>query len=93
MSVDTKTFIKILEEGKAPTKAPKRGKADWDAIYEELIKVEIPMTTTQIWERLAKKVVSRYRTREKLHEWHDLGKCKRIYLGNKYHWLSIGSFN
>ena len=86
MSVDRKTFFSMLKNENVPTKKPDIGKANWDTIYKELCEVSVPLTTSQIWDHYVKHAVSRYRTKDKLHEWAETGKCHRLYIRNKYLW-------
>jgi len=85
MSLDKKTFLDLLKQGS--TKAPKKGKIDWDEILTAIRKDGGVYTTTDIWELFVEMKVNRYRTKEVLHKWAEEGKIARIYNG-QYYWTA-----
>jgi len=61
-------------------------KAQWNYIYTELRKTEVPLTTAQIWKVYVKQIVTRHRTKNKLHEWAEKDACIRLKKNGMYHW-------
>ena len=85
-NISRKEFFDLLEEQKDRPSGPVRGKADWDAIYKELKKVNVPMDIKTIYELYVKGVVTRYRAMKKLQEWARAERCLEIYEGGKYYY-------
>jgi len=82
--ISRKEFFDLLQAQKDNPVGPTRGKADWEAIYKELKKVNVPMDIKTIQELYVKDVVVRYRTMNKLHEWSNQERCLEIYERGKY---------
>jgi len=68
------------------TKATPHGKMNWNKLLKALKKDGGIHTTTKVWEDFVSKEVNRYRTKEKLHQFHDQGKVARIYKDGRYYW-------
>ncbi len=85
-NISRKEFFDLLQAQKDKPNGPTRGKADWDAIYKELKKVNVPMDIKTIHELFVKHVVTRYRTKNVLQEWAKKDRCLEIYEGGKYYY-------
>lgn len=85
-NISRKEFFDLLELQKDRPNGPVRGKADWDEIYKELKKVNVPMDIKTIHEVFVDQVVTRYRTKNKLQEWAKAERCLEIYEGGKYYY-------
>ena len=85
-NISRKEFFDLLQTQKDQPNGPKRGKADWDEIYKELKKVNVPMDIKTIQELFVKDVVVRFRTKNKLQEWAKAEKCLEIYEGGRYYY-------
>lgn len=81
-----KEFYDILQNPDMP-KAPVLGKADWDAILQELKKVTEPLPISTIHEEYVKGVVTRFRTKNVVQRWAAQGKCKQIWYKGQYWFL------
>lgn len=69
--------------------APTPGKAEWNKIYAELKKTNLPLDIKTIWEEYVHEVVTRFRTKEVLKEWALKGKCKKVFWKGRY-WFYFG---
>ncbi len=85
-NISRKEFFDLLQAQKDKPNGPKRGKADWDAIYKELKKVNVPMDIRTIQELFVKGVVVRFRTKNVLQKWAEEEKCLEIYEGGRYYY-------